>query len=108
MTTAPPTEPYALARLAAEALAERTGVLRHDVFVVLGSGWGQAADALGTPTSSFSSSEVPGFAAPSALGHLPTIRSIDRDGLQVLVLLGRIHLYEGHDPATVEIGRAHV
>ena len=101
MTTAPPTEPFALARLAADALAERTGLPGHDVFVVLGSGWGDAADALGPPTTSFASSELPGFAAPSALGHLPTIRSIDRDGLRVLVLLGRIHLYEGHDPPTV-------
>lgn len=101
MTNDPPTEPFALAQLAAEALAQRTGVASHDVFVVLGSGWGEAADALGMPSSSFSSSELPGFAAPSALGHLPTIRSIDRNGLRVLVLLGRIHLYEGHEPATL-------
>ena len=101
MTTAPPTEPYILAQRAAEALAERTGVARHDVFVVLGSGWSEAADALGAPTSSFSSSDLPGFAAPSALGHSAMLCSIDRDGLRVLVLLGRVHLYEGHDPATV-------
>ncbi len=101
MTTAPPIEPFALAQRAAEALAERTGEARHDAFVVLGSGWSEAADALGVPTTSFSSSDLPGFAAPSALGHSATLRSIDRDGLRVLVLLGRIHLYEGHDPATV-------
>lgn len=99
--SAPPTEPFALAQRAADAIVERTGVGRHDVFVVLGSGWGEAADALATPDVSFSSSELPGFAAPSALGHRSTLRSINRDGLRVLVQLGRIHLYEGHDPATV-------
>lgn len=94
-------EPFALASLGATALAERTGVPHHDLVVVLGSGWSDAADALGTPTASFSSSELPGFESPSALGHRPTVRSVDRNGLRVLVFLGRIHLYEGHQPATV-------
>ena len=48
--------------------------------------------------------ELPGFPAPSALGHGAEIRSIDVAGLRVLVFLGRIHLYEGHDPAVVAHG----
>ncbi len=94
-------EPFALAEVAAAALAERTGVDRHDVLVVLGSGWGDAADALGKPSSSFSSSELPGFVTTTALGHKATVRSIDRGGVRVLALLGRVHLYEGHEPSAV-------
>jgi purine-nucleoside phosphorylase len=98
MTTA---EPFALAEAAAVALAERTGVDRHDVVVVLGSGWADAAEALGDPSVSFSSSELPGFSTTTALGHKATVRSIDRNGVRVLAFLGRVHLYEGHEPTAV-------
>jgi purine-nucleoside phosphorylase len=93
--------PFELAEQAAADIARRTGVDRHHLMVVLGSGWGEAADALGQPSESFSASEVPGFVAPSAMGHEATIRSIDRKGVRVLAFLGRVHLYEGHDPSTV-------
>ena len=43
----PTTDPFAVAELAAETIARRTGVARHDVALVLGSGWGGAADLLG-------------------------------------------------------------
>src|SRR3954447_24271204 len=43
----PRTDPDAAARAAAAELARRTGVERHDVAVVLGSGWAPGADALG-------------------------------------------------------------
>ena len=43
----PTTDPFAVAELAAETIAARTGVPRHDVALVLGSGWGGAADLLG-------------------------------------------------------------
>lgn len=101
MTSTSPPEPFALAEEAAVALADRTGVARHDVLVVLGSGWSVAADALGSPSVSLSSSELPGFAAPSALGHSATVRSINREGVRILAFLGRVHLYEGHEPSTV-------
>ena len=94
-------EPFALAEAAAAVLAERTGAARHDVVVVLGSGWGEAADAFGAPSASFASSELPGFAAPSALGHSAMVRSINRNGVRILAFLGRVHLYEGHEPPTV-------
>lgn len=94
-------EPFSLAEAAATVLAERTGHARHDVVVVFGSGWADAADALGTPSASFASSELPGFVAPSALGHSAMVRSIHRNGVRVLAFLGRVHLYEGHEPATV-------
>src|SRR3712207_1137630 len=43
----PATDPFTVARLAAEHLARVTGIERHDLALVLGSGWGGAADLLG-------------------------------------------------------------
>src|SRR5690606_37920793 len=43
------TSPDAVARDAAAAIADRTGVERHDVAVVLGSGWAPAAEQFGDP-----------------------------------------------------------
>jgi purine-nucleoside phosphorylase len=88
-------DPSAVAREAATALAEATGVPRHDVAVVLGSGWGPAADALGPTIAEIDADTLPGFRPPVADGHHGRIRSVDADGTPVLVFLGRTHLYEG-------------
>jgi purine-nucleoside phosphorylase len=90
------TGPQALAEEAAARLAELTGVERHDAVVVLGSGWGPAADSFGQHVAAFPMTEVPGFLAPVAEGHRGTIASYDVDGTATLVLSGRTHLYEGH------------
>jgi purine-nucleoside phosphorylase len=91
-----PGDPYAAARLAAERLAELTGREGHEALVVLGSGWGPAAAALGEPVAAFPMTAVPGFLAPVAEGHVGEIRSYSLDGIATLVYLGRTHLYEGH------------
>lgn len=83
------------AQRAAAAIGERTGVLRHDIAVVLGSGWAEAAAALGTPTAQIPMAELPGFSAPSADGHRGEVLSVPVGAHRVLVLLGRIHAYEG-------------
>lgn len=93
-------DPFALAAEAARALAERTGTERHDVAVVLGSGWSRAAAQLGDGPS-VTLTDVPGFVPPSAGGHAATARSVELGGHRVLVFLGRVHLYEGHHPAVV-------
>ena len=89
-------DPYDVARQAADRIAELTGRTTHDALVVLGSGWGPAADAFGEPTAVFPMTDVPGFLAPVADGHAGEIRSYLVDGVATLVLLGRTHLYEGH------------
>ncbi|MCO7197388.1 purine-nucleoside phosphorylase [Pseudonocardia sp. McavD-2-B] len=89
-------DPTARAHAAAAELARRTGTDTHDVAVVLGSGWRPAADVLGTPDTEVPMAELPGFVAPSAVGHGGTARSLRIGGTRVLVLLGRTHLYEGH------------
>ena len=81
---------------AAAVIAARTGVDRHDVAVVLGSGWGPAAAALGTPTAAIPMTELPDFVAPSADGHGGHLLSVPVGSHRVLVMVGRIHAYEGH------------
>lgn len=91
----PTTDPAELARAAADSLAERTGVLRHDVALVLGSGWTPAADALGEATADIEVTSLPGFLAPAVSGHAGRVRSVPVGDKHVLVFLGRTHLYEG-------------
>lgn len=95
MTSHPATiEAQHRAEEAATALADLTGQPHHDAAVVLGSGWVPAADLLGETTASFPVTELPHFAPPAVEGHAGEVRSIDADGRQVLVFLGRTHLYE--------------
>ncbi|MDE0802346.1 MAG: purine-nucleoside phosphorylase [Acidimicrobiales bacterium] len=93
--------PYDRAAEAAAVLADRTGVDRHDVAVVLGSGWRPAADAIGEPTTVVASSELPGFPEPLVDGHDGELRSVEVGNRRVLISLGRVHAYEGHDLADV-------
>ena len=92
-------DPYALARTAAESLTELAG--RHDVAVVLGSGWSDAADALGTADAEIPVDRLPGFAASTVVGHAGRVRSLRVGENRVLVFLGRTHLYEGRGVASV-------
>ncbi|WP_109525566.1 MULTISPECIES: purine-nucleoside phosphorylase [Nocardia] len=90
-----------LAEQAAQAIAEHTGVERHRVAVVLGSGWQDAAAEIGTPRASVAMPELPGFGVPSAQGHVGMVHSLAVDNTPVLLLMGRQHLYEGYAPAQV-------
>src|SRR3954469_13704567 len=79
-------DPYALARQAADRLRELTGIERHDVALVLGSGWVPAVDGIvagrgsqtGTSAAAAAATsaavdlavtDLPGFAPPAVLGH---------------------------------------
>lgn len=90
-------DPFAAARDAAAVLAERTGSDRHDVALVLGSGWAGAADLLGQTLAEVPADEVPGFHRPVVSGHVGTLRSIaiGESASRALVLGARTHLYEG-------------
>jgi purine-nucleoside phosphorylase len=79
---------------AARVLSELTGVTRHDVALVMGSGWLPAVDALGEATAELATTDLPGFAAPAVAGHAGRIRSVRSGDKQLLVFLGRTHLYE--------------
>lgn len=89
-------EAFDAATEAAQYIAEHTGVPQHDVALVLGSGWGAAADLIGETTATLNATEVPGFSAPAVAGHVGTIRSVlTKEGKRALVLGARTHYYEG-------------
>jgi purine-nucleoside phosphorylase len=88
-------DPQAAARDAAAALAAATGVDRHDVALVMGSGWVPAADLLGETVSEVALTDLPGFPPPAVQGHSGKLRSVRAGDQRLLVFLGRNHLYEG-------------
>ena len=96
--------PQHLAAEAADRLGELTGVDKHDVALVLGSGWLPAVDALGTSTAEVSTADLPGFAAPAVAGHAGKVRSVRAGEQNLLVFLGRTHLYEGDGVRSVVHG----
>jgi purine-nucleoside phosphorylase len=94
------------AQEAAATLARLTGVERHDVALVLGSGWLPAAEALsgsngGEVTAEIATTDLPGFSAAAVAGHSGKIRSIRSGDRQLLVFLSRTHYYEGKGVAAV-------
>jgi purine-nucleoside phosphorylase len=95
-------DPYAAAQASAARLADLAG--RVDAAVVLGSGWGAAADALGPCELEIPLASLGGFPEPGVAGHQGTARVLRVDGVRVLAFLGRVHLYEGYAPDTVVHG----
>jgi purine-nucleoside phosphorylase len=94
------TTPYELAQDAASKLAELTGVERHDIALVLGSGWLPAAELLAegegrSTTAEIESTELPGFSGAAVAGHSGRIRSIRSGDRNLLAFLSRTHYYEG-------------
>jgi purine-nucleoside phosphorylase len=98
------TSPADLARQSAERLRELTGVDRHDIALVMGSGWLPAVDALGEATTELSTTDLPGFAPPAVAGHAGKIRSVRAGDRNLLVFLGRTHFYEGRGVRAVVHG----
>lgn len=88
--------PFDLANAAAAKIAELTGVPTHDIALVLGSGWGEAANLIGEITHRINATDLPGFHRAAVPGHVGTISSVlTAGGKRVLVLGARTHYYEG-------------
>jgi purine-nucleoside phosphorylase len=72
------------------------------VMLVLGSGLGDLADqienALRIPFG-----EIPGFHASAVEGHKGMFVAGDLEGVPVVAMQGRFHLYEGHDASTAAL-----
>lgn len=101
-----PPGPWADAAASADRLRDRLGP--HSTVVVLGSGWAGCVDTLGDVVVETGTDDV-GLLAPGVPGHGGTVRSVDMDGERILVLTGRVHLYEGHGaPAVCHAVRAAV
>ena len=93
----PAADPFEIARQAAAVIAERSGSPRHDVALVLGSGWGQTGDLIGETLATIDNADVPGFAKAAVAGHSGVMRSvaIGDTGRRALVYGTRTHFYEG-------------
>jgi purine-nucleoside phosphorylase len=92
------------AAASAARLAAVAGVDRHDVAVVLGSGWRAAADSLsarGTLLAETTFAELGGFPPATVPGHHARVRSVRLGDRHLLLYLGRVHAYEGHRLSSV-------
>jgi purine-nucleoside phosphorylase len=89
------------ARIAAllDAVRRRTAVV-PEVGIVLGSGLGGLADELEEAVA-IPFSELPGWPAATAPGHIGRLLVGRLGGCPVVMLQGRFHLYEGNDPGLV-------
>jgi xanthosine phosphorylase len=87
-----------VAQQAANALVDRAGRSPR-VGIVLGSGLGAVADAVGD-AETIEYGDLPGFPRPTVAGHAGRAVVGDLAGVVVAVLQGRRHLYEGppYDP----------
>jgi purine-nucleoside phosphorylase len=91
-----PSDPYALAEVAASAILERFKITQLEIAFVLGSGWSAATDDLGQPRGSCELAELPGFAKPTVIGHGGALRVVSTiTGRAAAIFTGRTHLYEG-------------
>lgn len=87
-------------REAARHLESAFGDLRPRLAVVAGSGLGGLADRVeGRVVVPYR--EIPGWPVPSVPGHAGEAVGGRLGGVEVVVLSGRPHLYEGHPPARV-------
>jgi purine-nucleoside phosphorylase len=87
---------------AAIAIEKRTA-LRPAIGVVLGSGLGGFASELTNPVE-IPYSEIPGWPLPTAIGHAGRLLIGQISGVDVAIMSGRVHLYEGYTQAEVTFG----
>ncbi len=94
---------YEAIRRAAVAVGDASGRPRHQVAVVLGSGLGGYASTLPSAVE-IPYADLPGFPVPGVEGHSGSLFSAEVETVPVLAFAGRVHLYEGWDPADVVFG----
>jgi purine-nucleoside phosphorylase len=87
---------------AKQHIEERTAI-RPALAVVLGSGLGGFADELSERTE-LPYAEIPGWPVSTAIGHAGKLIIGKLDGLPLVVMAGRAHLYEGNTPQQVTHG----
>lgn len=95
--------PFESAEQAGTELIGRLGG-SFDAAVVLGSGWAEVAERLGAVDAAVPAETITGFHPPSVPGHGGTLSAVSMGERRVLVMAGRVHLYEGHPPSDVVHG----
>jgi purine-nucleoside phosphorylase len=81
----------------ADVIRKRIGDVVPEIGIVLGSGLGGLADEIADVVS-IPFADVPGFPAPTVVGHAGALLSGTLSGRNVIALSGRFHMYEGHPP----------
>lgn len=71
------------------------GPLRPAIAVVLGSGLGGAADDLADKVT-IPYKDIPGFPTSGVIGHAGELRVGRISGVDVAIMVGRVHMYEGY------------
>lgn len=94
----PSEQPHRLAALVA-AIRARTD-LEPRIGIVLGSGLGGLADAVDEPVA-IPFADLPGWPAATAPGHAGRLLLGRLEDVPVVLLQGRLHLYEGNAPGLV-------
>ena len=93
------TNPFIIAKEAANEIRTITGINKYDIAVTLGSGWGQAAVTMGETTHTIPASQIIGFNASKVAGHTGTLKSVQlSNGKNVLIIGARTHYYESNEP----------
>jgi purine-nucleoside phosphorylase len=90
----------ARAQGAAAAIRQRTGGPAPGVAIILGSGLGALADAIGADAT-IPYAEIPHFPHPAVEGHAGRLVVGGLEGRRVAALQGRAHYYEGYPMAQV-------
>lgn len=85
---------------AAVEVVRRRSELRPAAAIILGSGLGGLADEVaGAVRIDFG--DLPGFAPSTAAGHRGQLLLGQLDGVEVVLMAGRVHRYEGYSDAAV-------
>lgn len=90
---------------AVESIQEKTGNIQgRAAGLILGSGLGRALEGGFTLETALPYAEIPGFPRSTVSGHEGRLLVGRLSGRPLLVLSGRVHLYEGLDAALVCFG----
>lgn len=84
---------------AARLVSDNTG-FEPEIALVLGSGLGSFAEEIPDPVI-IPTGEIPGYPASTVPGHAGRLVSGRLDGVNVLIVQGRIHYYEGYPISSV-------
>lgn len=82
----------------------RTQIGRNlpETAIILGSGLGGLGDEIEKPVY-INYKDIPGFPHSTVAGHKGRLIIGRLEGKMVLCMQGRVHLYEGHDPASIKL-----
>lgn len=86
----------------AEQIKTKIGNKEPKTAIILGSGLGQIADELSDKII-IKYNDIEGFPKSSVSGHAGQLVIGKLDGIDVLCMQGRIHLYEGHPPQSIDL-----